>query len=343
MRTTLPTLVLALATSPLTMNSQTLPDVVVRVPADLTDVDGPDMSRFPFGYPAQPAFGIPERPVRYQQVYDASAFTQLPPGGAFVTRMFFRSDCGVSWGPLVTNLQVSLSTTARRPDELSANFTENIGPDETIVARLRMNYAPPGNYHPSCPTPQPPSEVPLELPFWYDPARGNLLLDMRVSGVTPYPDDELPPTWWRFAGEEENWPHNKLDAVSTAGDAISRAAAFSLESSTAEVLDTTGLWTMFQFSPLPALGVLYETNTVVLSWPIWPQAFRLQSAESLDAGTAWQNYSGQPAVLGYYYYVELPRATLASGRFYRLTLDTPQLVNGPSASAPVFLEPNKVP
>jgi hypothetical protein len=331
MRTTLSTLVLALATSPLTMNSQTLPDVVVRVPADLTDVDGPDMSRLPFGYP--------EGPVRYQQVYDASAFAAVPMGGAFVTRIFIRSDCDVSWGPLVTNVQVSLSTTTRRPDELSANFVENVGPDETIVARL-VNYAPPSNWSfPHCPTPGAPHEIPLELPFWYDPSRGNLLLDLRVSGVRPYPHDEWPRIWPPNIGA----PHNRLDAVSVVGDAISMAAAFSLEADTAEVLDTTGLWTMFQFSPLPSLGVLYEANTVVLSWPIWPQAFKLQSAESLDAGTAWQNYSGQPAVLGYYYYVELPRATLASGRFYRLTLDTPQPLDGPITSGPVFLEPNKIP
>jgi hypothetical protein len=331
MRTTLSTLVLALATSPLTMNSQTLPFVLLEVPADLTDVDGPDMSRLPFGYP--------EGPVRYQQVYDASAFAAVPMGGAFVTRIFIRSDCDVSWGPLVTNVQVSLSTTTRRPDELSANFTENIGRDETIVARL-VNYAPPSNWSfPHCPTPGAPHEIPLELPFWYDPSRGNLLLDLRVSGVRPYPHDEWPRIWPPNIGA----PHNRLDAVSTAGDAISRAAAFSLESSTAEVLDTTGLWTMFQFNPLPSLSAHYETNSVILSWPRRPQGFRLQWADRLDAGGPWQYESAQPTQIGTFFNLALPRQSLASGRFYRLTLDTPQLVNGPSASAPVFLEPNKVP
>jgi hypothetical protein len=341
-RRTLQILLLALISNPLIMNSQTLPGVSVRVPADLTDVDGPDSSRFPFGYPAQPIFGIPERPIRYQQVYDASAFSAVPPGGSFLTRIFIRSDCSGNWGPLVTNVQVSLSTTTCRPDELSADFAENIGPDETIVARL-MNYIAPGNESfPNCPTPGAPREIPLDLPFWYDPARGNLLLDVRVSGVRPFPDDAEPPRWWS-PSEEESWPHNKLDAVSAAGDLISRAAAFSLSTNTAEVLDTTGLWTMFRFHPVPSLGVHSESNELVVSWPIWPQAFKLQWAERLDAGTPWQDYSGQPTVFGFYYEVDLPRADLGSGRFYRLILDTPQPLDGRRASAPVFLEPNKVP
>jgi hypothetical protein len=200
-------------------------------------------------------------------------------------------------------------------------------------AIVPANFGPPGNSHPSCPTPQPPREVPLELPFGYDPARGNLLLELRVFGVSPWPD-EAPPWWPPNTGA----PHNRLDAVSVPGDAVSRAAAFSLETDTAEVLDTTGLWTMFQFNAPPSLTVRYETNTVVLSWPMWPQAFRLQSAERLDASAFWQDYGGASTMDGIYKHVSVPRAELVRSRFYRLFLDTPQPLVGVLATEPVCLD-----
>src|SRR5207249_2251205 len=98
----------------------------------------------PFGYPI---------PVRYQQVYDAAAFSEVPTGGAFLTAIFPRPDCSNTFKWLVTNLQVNLSTTLTTPDNLSAVFAENAGEDEIIVFGPR-NYIPPGSTSPTCPNPQ---------------------------------------------------------------------------------------------------------------------------------------------------------------------------------------------
>src|SRR5580765_7949960 len=106
----------------------------VYLPAELEHIDGNDASRLPFSYLG---------PVRYQQVYHASAFSLVPSGGAFLTRIFFRADCSSRRSWLVTNLQVNLSTTARAPDNLSSTFAANIGPDETVVFQPAP-YIPPG-------------------------------------------------------------------------------------------------------------------------------------------------------------------------------------------------------
>src|SRR5437899_2403168 len=67
------------------------------VPNGLENVEGNDSSLLPFGV---------EGSVRYQQVYDASQFSRLPPGGAFLDVIFFRNDCKNGYAVLVTNLQV---------------------------------------------------------------------------------------------------------------------------------------------------------------------------------------------------------------------------------------------
>src|SRR6266511_1537546 len=95
-----------MASSPLLLAAGPAGLIQIEVPDGLMDVEGNDFSRLPFGY---------EYPniVRYQQVYDASAFSLVPPGGAFVTRIFFRADCTPGWGPVVTNLQINLCTTIK--------------------------------------------------------------------------------------------------------------------------------------------------------------------------------------------------------------------------------------
>ena len=113
-------------------------------------------------------------PVRYQQVFDASEFAKLPPGGAFVSFFLFRPDCADRSSWIVTNLTVNLSTTSKRPDELSPVFEENTGPDALIVlTKASQGVGPVGN---DCPKASPffPFFI-LEIPFLYDPAKGNLL------------------------------------------------------------------------------------------------------------------------------------------------------------------------
>jgi hypothetical protein len=88
----------------------------------------------------------------------------------------------------LSDIQINLSTTALGPDGLSATFAGNVGADDTVVYRrgaLTLSSAgagPPGGPRDFDIT------VALTTPFLYDPARGNLLLDVRLfggSGMVP--------------------------------------------------------------------------------------------------------------------------------------------------------------
>lgn len=69
--------------------------------------------------------------VRYQQVFAASQFN----GPGIITEIAFRPDSlrGAPFTITISNLLISLSTTSKAPDGLSATFADNIGSDETVV------------------------------------------------------------------------------------------------------------------------------------------------------------------------------------------------------------------
>jgi hypothetical protein len=148
------------------------------VPNSLMNTNGNDASILPFGYLGQ---------VRYQQVYDASQFSLVPPGGAFITRIFLSVDCSSRKTWLVTNLQVNVSTTQKDPDTLSPVFAENVGSDD-IVTFGPAAYAPSlagcGNSFSS--------EIEVNVPFFYEPTKGNLLFDLRSSGIDFHFGDPSP-------------------------------------------------------------------------------------------------------------------------------------------------------
>jgi len=276
-----------------------------EVPNGLMNVDGNDASRLPFGYPIE---------VHYQQVFDASQFGRVPNGGAFLTRIFPRADCSSTFSWLVTNLQVNLSTTLKSPDNLSAVFAENVGDDETIVFGPK-NYIPPGSASTmgSCPDPQPfgtGNEINLDIPFFYNPARGNLLMDLRHLGNS-----------WRF-GDPRPVDAHKLDAQAILGDSVSRAAAFSVNTTMAEVVDTSGLVLEFQFDPVPSLTNSITTNGVLITWPTLPTTFLLQWSERLGMDSVWRPYTNAIGGGGLYRMVAIPFERLKGSEFFRLACET---------------------
>src|SRR5438876_574008 len=97
-----PALMLLLLLVTRLVSAQEIGSVFLEVPNGLITQEGNGESRLPFGYPS---------PVRYQQVYDASQFSRVPAGGAFLTRIFPRPDCSNTFEWRVTNLQVRISTT----------------------------------------------------------------------------------------------------------------------------------------------------------------------------------------------------------------------------------------
>jgi hypothetical protein len=111
---------------------------------------------------------------RYQQLYDRSQFTGIPQSGAWITGIYLRSDAQ-SEQPISVDLksaQIEFSTTQRTVSSLSPVFSENVGPNNTVVfpaARLRSVRDADGYIHLS-----------FNTGFWYSPASGNLLMDVRI-------------------------------------------------------------------------------------------------------------------------------------------------------------------
>lgn len=147
------------------------------------------------------------QPIRYQQVFDSGQFSRLQAGGGLINRIAFRGHGpGTPFTASAPQLQVNLSTTNKTPDGLSSVFTENVGGDDTQVYSGPFSTAvtfngDPGNFE---------VVISFTTPFYYDPAKGNLLLDVRNGqGST-----EVPPN------------DQELDGTAAVDDSVSRVYNF---------------------------------------------------------------------------------------------------------------------
>jgi len=125
--------------------------------------------------------GVLAYPVHIQEVYHASLLPQEP---LLIRSMWFRRDRLVSpVGEVMTELQVRLSTTERQPDELDLDMSLNPGADETLVFEGALSFDSTGTGPAEGPNPFD-IEIPFATPFQYDPAAGNLLVDLQTIGGT---------------------------------------------------------------------------------------------------------------------------------------------------------------
>jgi len=189
------------------------PGNTLVVPNALATVEGNSGNSYPFN--------IGANTMRYQQVYAASQFGDMPAGGALINGIGFRRDAG--WGTFSATLpaiQINLSTTAKAPDALSPTFAGNVGPDDTVVFNGPLALSSTATGSPA------PFDIiiPLTNSFFYDPAAGNLLLEVRNSG----------------GGNS-----SQFDSVLAPGDPVSRA--YNPVNFTTGSTDTVGLVTMFIF------------------------------------------------------------------------------------------------
>lgn len=151
----------------------------IVVPGDLASVEGNINNDFPFNIGA---LNIPS--LRYQQVYAASEFSALLPNGGYITHVSFRVDgTRDPFSSTLPDIQFNLSTTPKAVDGLSPTFAENVGADDTVVyGRATLSLSGTAGFSPN------PFDVtiPLQAPFFYKPAAGNLLLDIRnyAGGIT---------------------------------------------------------------------------------------------------------------------------------------------------------------
>ena len=107
--------------------------------------------------------------TRYQQVYSAGAFA----GPIDIGAITFFLDTDEGRGNLNTgSISLYLSTTAAAVDRLNAsNFDANLGPSTSLFGTYTI-----GGVAPTLLTF-------TGVPYLYDPAAGNLLLDLRVNGT----------------------------------------------------------------------------------------------------------------------------------------------------------------
>ena len=204
--------------------------MIFVTPNAQASVEGNGNNTFPFGIGNDP-YEVPSGTQRYQQVYSASDFAALAPGGEYITQIAFRPDAtfGAAFSTTLPDIRIDLSTASASPDALSTTFANNVGADDTIVyggatgAALSLSSSftgPAGG----------PKDfdiiINLTTPFFYDPAAGNLLLDVRNFGGGSIP---------------------VFDAQDALFDSVSRVyTGFSgVGSATADHADSTGLVTRF--------------------------------------------------------------------------------------------------
>ncbi|MGF1447390.1 MAG: VPLPA-CTERM sorting domain-containing protein [Pikeienuella sp.] len=181
-------------------------------------------------------------PQQYQQIWDASVFGTDP---LTITAISFRVE-GIfedfPGGP--TELVLGFTTTSAEVDGLSNTLADNIGtPLVTVAQNPVMGSASGGALPNGEPNPFG-ATITFDTPYEYDPANGNLLMDVSIlSEVGP----------------------SGFDAVDTVGDATSRAVTSPLGVTN----DSVGLVVAFEVSegggavvPLPA-GIWLSLTALV--------------------------------------------------------------------------------
>jgi hypothetical protein len=219
--------------------------VSVVSPAGFEFVEGANNNSWPF----TPGTSLSSQ--RYQQVHWANDFTAIS-GPHRITEIRFRLNATTSNLPFVQtvdHLLLRFSTTPAMPDQLSTVFASNVGPDETVVYSGAAMYS-------SASTAAPPGPMPFDIsivfqnPFTYDPAQGNLLMDVIREGG----------------------PISRtFDAHTATGDGVSRMCTNGTvpsSSPTATTSSSLGLVVMFIMEPVS--GVCYancdgSTNPPILN------------------------------------------------------------------------------
>jgi hypothetical protein len=249
---------------------------------------------------------IETQTARYQQVYDASQFSQATNGG-WIYQFYFRVDSqtGYQFHATLTNVEIHLSTTTKNSGTLSPVFSENVGADDTVVfsGPLHMfSVFSPFN-QPQCWC------IPVSFRlFPYNPAVGNLLMDVFVrEGGSVF--DRPPP----------------FDAATPPAGGVSRVYADSV-SATSGINDSLGLVTLVNIAHIPSLFAFQsnpgtKTNKIVIGWPTQPSNFVLQTSSSLFTNAVWQTVTNSGGAIADFQEYQIPVVSSASRGFYRLILE----------------------
>jgi hypothetical protein len=251
--------------------------------------------------------GSPPAPtVRYQQVYDASLFANIATSSIYVTSLTFFIGANFVVGWTIPSMQINVSTTAKTEDGLSQVFSDNVGADDAVVFGPSSYSFPGGSANAR-------QLILFDRPFRYSPTTGNLLVEVRI-----------------FDGTGPLDPRNPMpvfDAYQSTTDQVSRVWATNVSSTASGGMDSLGLTTVVQMSPIPVLQAQFyplyagtQTNILKISWPSQPSVFVLQTTAGLGPGASWRNVTnqvfGNPAAGGRW--IELPSSYSGMAGYYRL-------------------------
>ena len=226
----------------------TLPCALIVVPNSVTSIEAPNGNTTP--YDAADLIGGTS--VRYQEVFDGS---QVSPAGVpiLITGINYRPDAtfGRAFSATIASIRIDLGTTSAMPScdasgvchsggKLSTIFANNVRPDDVIVfptGPLSLSSAFTG------PAGGPKDfdiHISLVTPFLYNPAIGNLLLDVR-----------------NFSGERTT-AFDEYDNHGGAARAFARNPG-NVNSTIADASDGGALVTQFEFTEVPEVSTGWLT------------------------------------------------------------------------------------
>jgi hypothetical protein len=173
-------------------------EIKIVSPGAYEDIEGPNRS------------GIWPAAARGQSIAHRSEFDALPVGGAWLTEIRFRPDGAVPVGQVASfgRVQISLSVTQVDPLDISFTFADNIAGTPVVVYNAAWSSTVVNPNPPGAETRPFDLRFPLETPYFYNPAEGNLLQDIiwempgsGVNGLARIDTDESN----AFSGKRSIW------------------------------------------------------------------------------------------------------------------------------------------
>jgi len=203
------------------------------VPNAFESTEAPSNNSFPFS----------ASPARYQQLYTASELG----GSGIIDKIAFRLDeivVGPGFSDQPVDLEVCLSHVSYGPDDLAftTTFTNNVGPDETLVLDSVVSLS--GTTSQSKPNP---FDIILDVDniFTYN-GNDNLLMEIRIFS-------KQPDNGYTIFAFDATW--------NTVGDSVARLYAGDA-SATTGAWGSIGLITKFTFTTLPSEIHVYPGDSI---------------------------------------------------------------------------------
>jgi len=206
---------------------------------------------------------------------------------------------------------VNLSTTQRGPDGLSSIFSDNVGTNDTVVFSGRLDTGLDGGRLGGL--------EPFSFEIWfssklffYNPASGNLLLDVRVFQGNTNTNGMIPIVF---------------DAVNVTNDSVSRVFWGDVNASTG-LVETIGLPTQLFFWANPNLSVELQTNSLTLSWlvPVYlpaPLQTILETSRNFSPQSQWQAVTNGIVTSNFVNTFTIPLDSAGPAAYFRLVSTAP--------------------